>query len=338
MYVVPPYFVELSGPVTVATGDPMWAFQQFKQSTYPGVWPHLDKEQILHDIAFRLSHASKLMGGQNCLSGGAAILFNLLRHNPFRYVRLCHSLYETGGFQTLRHRIQASEQLRKTSMEQCWSSMPSQPSYRQAWLSEEIELSLPISPVDWMVLMTLYDTQLSSFPPPPFMPFMPAVIAQHPKMTKPWQLKGWLMDLFGYRHATYHHVHLQPSWWLLKRAKSAIAKGGVAIALVNAERLIRGLSFDVTGDKTWDTLPKRPLAFSSHWHKLQPATDEPFPLNYPDSWVTLTDITHIPSWHASVHSTHRFAFTLHLGQELIPVHVNRAAFQQNCWGIMLAKS
>lgn len=339
MYAVPPYSVQTSSSRFVSTGDPIQALAQFAQSTYLGVWPHLDKAQLLQELECRIRTPSSLvndqmlMREQNTLSGGSAVLFSLIRKNPFRYVRLCHSLFETGGFQTLRQRIQASEYLKNSQVEQYWP-------HPSPWLSPALP-SMPeddthptISSVDWMLLMTLYEAQLSAFPPPAFMPLMPQVIVHHQQMTKPWELKGWLTDILGYRQVTFHHAHLHLGWHLLQRAAKVIAEGGVAIALVNLERLIRGLSIN----SGWNGSPqkRRPRSSAPLLPDSKPPHHHTTPLNRPDAWVTLTQISHSSPW--NVLSQAPFRFTVHLGQDLIPIQVSRSAFRQNCWGIMLAKT
>lgn len=310
MYAVPPYFItSLSGSTTVATGDPMQALQLFEKSTYPGVWPHLDKGQILQDIAFRLHSPSSLRDGMPFLSGVTAILFNLIKNNPFRYVRLCHSLFETGGFQTLQQRIQSSEHLRHRPLGH----------YEPVGCMSGIQNGM--SPADWMLMLTLHETQLAAFSPPSFMPLMPSTITQHQQMTKPWELRGWLSDLLGYQQVHYHHAHVQPIWMLMKRAAQAIAAGGVAIALVNAESMVRGLrDYPVRVDDTGEQASNSQLSRPGH----------------PDSWVTLTQIHYLPPWYMMADPTSLFEFTFHSLQENIFVCLDRSTLSQSCWGLVTA--
>ena len=324
MYAVPPHFISsLSGSATVTTGDPAQALKMFEQSSYPGVWPHLDKADILQDIQVRLDSPASLMEGQPFLSGVAAVLFNVLRKNPFRYVRLCHSLFETGGFQTLRQRIQSSERLRG-------SSIGHYGSYQDSFSASTLHNL--ISPVDWMMLMTLYEAQLSSFPPPAIHPFMPSVITQHQQMTKPWELKGWLRDILGYQKVTYHHAHLQPIGLLMRRAKKAIAHGGVAIALVNAEQWVRALQTY----PSWLAEADGKSTLPQCQHYTTSMLADTLPKRTPDSWVTITHIQHLPPWHAIARPSSSFAFTFHCRQECISVRLNQAPLSQSCWGMLIA--
>lgn len=315
MYAVPPYFItSLSGSTTVATGDPMQALHLFETSTYPGVWPHLDKGQILKDIALRLHSPSLLRESMPFLSGVTAVLFNLIKKNPFRYVRLCHSLFETGGFQTLQQRIQSSEHLRLKSLGH----------YDTACSLDGIKSSpaeYGMSPVDWMLMLTLHETQLAAFAPPSFMPLMPSIITQHQQMTKPWELKGWLSNLLGYQQVHYHHAHVQPMWVLMRRAAQAIASGGVAIALVNAEAMVRGLrDYPVRLDETTEQGAGSQISRPGH----------------PDSWVTLTQVNYLPPWYMMVEPSSLFEFTFHCLQENIFVCLDGATLSQSCWGLVTA--
>ena len=326
MYAVPPHFIaSWFGSATITTGDPIQALKMFEQSTYPGVWPQLDKAKILQDIQARLHSPALVMEGMTFLSGVTAVLFNLLRKNPFRYVRLCHSLFETGGFQTLRQRIQSSERLRKSPLGRYGSS------FQEAFSASALHNTM--SPVDWMMLMTLYEAQLSSFPAPALMPLMPSVITQHQQMTKPWELKGWLRDILGYQQVAYHHAHLWPTDLLMRRAAKAIANDGVAIALVNAEQWVRALETY----PTW--LAEADGKASVPQHQAQhdlPLSAERLPKRGPDAWVTLTQMHHLPPWYTAAHPSSLFEFKFHCRQECISVRLNRSILSQSFWGMIIA--
>lgn len=242
MYVVPPQFVLASASTQVSTpidGDPMWALERFEQSTHPGVWQFIDKSRIIQEIQDRLRDPSIVYRGGMLLSGAAAIAFEFLRKHPFRYVCLCHSLFETGGFQTRHRRVQVSEHVRQTRISDYWAEhLPTQ----------SLELIPLMSVLDWMLLTTFHETQLSAFPAPSFMPLMPQSICQHPQLAKPWELKGWLKEVLGYQQVRYHHAHfriaLRSTKRLWKYAANVIAKGGGAIALVTVAPALNASLFE----------------------------------------------------------------------------------------------
>lgn len=233
MYVLPPRFVLSTESTQVKNSDPMWALERFEQSPHPGVWRFIDKSRIIQEIHDRLQTPFTAYHGRMCLSGAAAIAAELLRKNPFRYVCLCHSLFETGGFQTPHQRVQASEHIRQIQISDYWV---------EQCPPHTFGIAPAISALDWMLLTTFHETQLSAFPTPLFMPLMPQAIVQTPQLAKPWELKGWLKEVLGYQNVRFHHAHLGitlPSARrrLWKRATKVISKGGVAIALVTSAPL-----------------------------------------------------------------------------------------------------
>lgn len=192
--------------------DRAWqAIAEFEKSRVGGVWTALDKGQIIAEMRSRLSNPCTLNQGGQPFCGPASVVFELVRTQPLRYVEICRNLFQIGGFHGKTKWIPASERLR-----QCQG-----------------DLQMP--PVDWMVLSTLRETENLLFP---VEPDAPEIVRNLGGMTKSWELKGWLREVLGYREIQYHHAYVMGDRRALDRAKSAIASGGGAFALVTAEGLL----------------------------------------------------------------------------------------------------
>jgi hypothetical protein len=113
------------------------AIANFEKSNVPGVWATLDKNQVLADMRSRLADPFQVNQGGQPFCGPASILFELIRKQPLRYVQVCQSIFETGGFQGQTTRIKASQTLVKSRGR------------------------LRLSQADWMVLATLREAENS---------------------------------------------------------------------------------------------------------------------------------------------------------------------------------
>lgn len=187
------------------------ALADFEKSTAPSVWSSLDKNQVLADIRIRLSDAFKVNQGQQPFCGPASILFELVRKQPLRYVQICRSLFETGGFQGLTRRVEASKRLRQSRGR------------------------LGMGQADWMVLSTWRESENLLFPVDPD---APEIVRNIAGMTKSWEMKGWTREVLGYRNVKYNHTYLFGEVEALNQATEAINAGGVAFALITAQGLL----------------------------------------------------------------------------------------------------
>ncbi|MEO0532778.1 MAG: hypothetical protein AAF215_02790 [Cyanobacteria bacterium P01_A01_bin.123] len=198
----------------------------FERSPFQGVWPHLDKQEILEDMRSRLHNPFNVNQGQQPFCGPASILFELVRKQPLRYVQMCRKLFEMGGFQAKTEWIQTSEALRQAS-----------------------QGNLRMGQADWMVLSTLRESENRIFP---VEPNAPEVVRNLAGMTKSWEMKGWIREILGYDNVTYRHTYLLGDLSAMKQAQAAIDAGGVAFGLITAEGMLN------------DT-QKPSLALPNHW-------------------------------------------------------------------------
>ncbi len=205
----------------------MTAIGTFEQST-ASVWTELDKATIVSEMRSRVQDPFQINQGGQPFCGPAAVLFELVRKQPLRYVHLCQSLFETGSFQAKTRRISASAELRRN-----------------------LDRNLHTSQTDWMVLATLRESELLIFPVEPNAPDFVRNIAG---MTTPWQIKGWLQELLGYSRLTYRYAFWFNDAGALNSTATIVRSGGVGIMLITAEGLLEN--------------NPPPVAFPSHWVSL----------------------------------------------------------------------
>ncbi|MBW4624172.1 MAG: hypothetical protein KME49_01315 [Brasilonema octagenarum HA4186-MV1] len=187
------------------------AMAEFETSNTSSVWSNLDKNQVLTDMKTRLLDAFQVNQGQQPFCGPASILFELVRKQPLRYVQICRSLFETGGFQGRTRRIEASNRLRQSRGR------------------------LRMGQADWMVLATCRESENLVFP---VEPEAPDIIRNIAGMTKSWEMKGWAREVLGYRNVKYTHTYLFGEVDALNEAETVISAGGVAFALITAQGLL----------------------------------------------------------------------------------------------------
>lgn len=209
------------------------ALDEFARSPHPGVWPHLDKHDIVQEIRLRLEDPFTVNQGPQPFCGPASVLFELVRKFPLRYVEICRNLYETGTFQAFHRPIETSISLRQAS--------------------KDIER---LGPADWMVLATLRESENLIFP---VEPNAPEIIRNIAGMTKSWEMMGWVREILGYDHADYLHTFVLRDLTALGKAEAIINQGGVAFGLVTADGLLG------------DTPPK--VMVPNHWVTLVGNTD-----------------------------------------------------------------
>jgi hypothetical protein len=204
---------------TTAAIDPTTLAQQlakFARSPQTGVWNHLDKGQIISDIRDRLKNPYLIQQGEQPFCGPAAVVFELIRKQPDRYIDICQNLYEYGIIEGYTKRIVAAGRLCR--------------SYG----------NLRMAQADWMILATLRDCANKIVP---VHPKAPKLVRELGGITKPWEISGWVKELLGYSIAKSHPTPISGEFRALQTANSTIESGGVAFALINAQGLLGNNSF-----------------------------------------------------------------------------------------------
>jgi hypothetical protein len=216
----------LSDPKLVQTA--LAEIDAFEKSAASGVWGSLNKATIVAEMRSRVNDPFQINQGGQPFCGPAAVLFELVRKQPLRYVRICQSLFETGYFQGANHWISAPDELRKDS-----------------------HGDLKMGQADWMVLATLRQSENLLFP---VEPNAPDLIRNLAGMTKSWEMRGWIKEILGYRKSEYYHAFLMNDMSALNQATAAVQAGGVAFFLITAEGMLQN--------------SPPPIPFPSHWIAL----------------------------------------------------------------------
>ena len=189
---------------------------KFARSTQTGVWTHLDKRQIISDIRDRIIDPYQIKQGEQPFCGPAAVVFELIRRQPDRYIQICQSLYEHGSFEGYSKNFVAAGRLCR--------------SYG----------NLRMAQADWMILATLRDCANKIVP---VHPKAPKLIRELGGITKPWEISGWIRELLGYTQSKSHPTPLSGEFQAIQAANSTIESGGVALALINSQGLLGNNSF-----------------------------------------------------------------------------------------------
>jgi hypothetical protein len=201
------------------------AISDFENSSVPGIWPFLDKATLVTEIRDRVRNPYLINQGGQPFCGPAAVLFELVRKQPVRYVQVCRNLYQLGGFQGSTAFITASDELRNASRG-----------------------NLQMGQADWMILATFREMENILFP---VEPNAPDIIRNLAGMTKSWELKGWIQEILSYKNVEYQHAFLTNDIQAITKADQVLRNGGVAFALISAEGMLT------------DNPPLLP--FPSHW-------------------------------------------------------------------------
>ena len=188
------------------------AIADLEQSITPGVWLTLDKATLIQEIRDRVRNPYRISQGGQPFCGPAAVVFELARKQPLRYINLCSYLYLIGGFHAKSRYIPVSEQLRRATTG-----------------------NLRMGQTDWMILSTFRDMENVLFA---VEPNAPELLRNLAGMTKPWELVGWIKEILGYQQVDCDYTVLGDDISALQSADRCIRAGGVAFALVCAEGLL----------------------------------------------------------------------------------------------------
>ncbi len=188
------------------------AIDSFEQSPKSGVWPFLQKANIIRDMRIRIADPFQVNQGEQPFCGPAAVLFELIRRNPVRYVKICQQLFETGIISGTTQTISADAVLRQNSRG-----------------------DLRMGQADWMVLATLREAANLLFP---VEPNASPLLRNMAGMTKPWEIIGWCIQILGYSQVQQINVFLMQNQNALRSIDTVLQAGGVALALITAEGLL----------------------------------------------------------------------------------------------------
>gem|GEM_PF-305936 len=227
---------ELTYSVAVYSLDPVQsALDAFRNSPRPGVWPHIHRTDLLHDMEDKINNPFSVNQTNTPFCGPAAIVFELVSRQPARYVQICQELYENGSFQALTEEIEACEDL----------------------LDSELPPP-PISEADWILMATMRDhanliwdveTSVTEW-------------GRGIEGLSWYVMEDWTHLILGY-NAEWISTHLYGELDALREAEEAVARGGVAFLGIHADLLRDDKSRDREAfvEHPWSVFP-------NHWVSL----------------------------------------------------------------------
>jgi hypothetical protein len=181
--------------------------QAFEASGAPGVWPQIAKADLVADMRATLADPIQQVDqnvSQFC--GPTSIVFELIRRMPRRYVRLCRSLYETGGFQSRSHGVTASEGLRAATVGQS------------------------MSPADWMLIATMRESENAIFGVDPN---ASGTTAGLQGLTTHWEMEGWTSEILLEQNTAISTTFIWGEMDAIRYAEQVYAAGGVAFMMIH---------------------------------------------------------------------------------------------------------
>jgi hypothetical protein len=165
------------------------------------------KATLLSQIRDRLGDPYQVDQGPQPFCGPAAIVFELVRKRPWRYVQYCHELYETGGFQGFSKRVGTSSKLRN-------SRKPA-----------------AIADVDWMLMAAMRESENWLFD----VDVSGGLIANG--VTTPWEMKIWAGNVLGAWDVSYTSTYFWGEADALRVARDRVSAGGVGFLLIHSAML-----------------------------------------------------------------------------------------------------
>jgi hypothetical protein len=201
--------------------------QQFVQSDRPSCWPGIEKALLIRQMSDRLANPFCVNQGGQPFCGPTAVLFELIRKRPLRYIDICQQLYETGEFKGVSRTIGTTARLRQS------------------------QGNLRMAVADWLILATLRDANNILFPVDPNAPTFARNMSG---ITKPWEMVGWLREVMGYRHVKFRYSFFFGDLAGLQYAQEVIDRGGIALMLITTEQMLTAKPGTITMPNHWIAL------------------------------------------------------------------------------------
>ena len=191
-------------PPAIRTADD--ALQSFQASKTKGVWPNINKQELVEQIRARIKNPVLVSQDGTPLCGPAAITYELVSHYPRRYIDIVRQLYETGKFLARTYTFAPSDDFIKSAV------------------------GAGIEAVDWMVLGAIRDSENWFFDIEPDSPKAAGI-------TSPWEMRGWSWEILGYDFANWDSTFVWGEFDALRSAQEAVNRGGVAFLMVESAML-----------------------------------------------------------------------------------------------------
>ncbi|GAA5204750.1 hypothetical protein [Microbacterium jejuense] len=185
-----------------------FAIDQFEASTAPGLWPQLAKADIIRDLRVRRGNPTNINQMNSNFCGPTSIVFELARTQPRRYVDLVRQLYETGGFWSRTHRVDAPQGLRDTHSGQ------------------------NMSPADWMLIATMRNDENAIFG---VSADSSGFTSQVEGMTTPWEMEGWTSELLLKSTVSNSTTFVWGEFDAIRYAHQVWSAGGSAFIMLHSD-------------------------------------------------------------------------------------------------------
>jgi hypothetical protein len=197
-------------PLPPPPADPVGAaLTAFQNSTQAGLWPKLSKTTILSELRARVNNPFRVSQGSKPLCGPAAIVFELARRNPARYIYYCRDLFERGTLYGYRHSVSASAHLRNS------------------------RVASTMSQVDWMLMATLRESE--NWIIGNELDADSGTVAMG--VTTPGEMVEWTENILGCRNVDHERSLIFGEVDALREGRDAVAAGGVAFLLIDTDLL-----------------------------------------------------------------------------------------------------
>ena len=178
----------------------------FENSKVKGVWPNINKADLISDIRRIVSNPLNINQDSALLCGPAAVVYELVKASPKRYVQMCRSCYELGKISGRKVTYTASTNLRNSKVKN------------------------GVTPANWMILATLVDSS--------------NLISSVDESDKGWAsispmnyLMDWTKDILLYDKVEYISTAAWGEFDAMTTVDRAYKNGGVAFLLINSVML-----------------------------------------------------------------------------------------------------
>lgn len=185
-----------------------FAVDQFEASTAPSLWPALDKAEIIRDLRERRWNPISINQVNSNFCGPTSIVFELARTQPRRYADLCRQLFETGGFWSRTHRVDAPDGLRASQSGQ------------------------NMRPADWMLIATMRNDENALFS---VSARSVGITSQLEGMTTPWEMEGWTSELLLKDNVANSTTFVWGEFDAIRYAHQVWAGGGSAFIMIHSD-------------------------------------------------------------------------------------------------------
>lgn len=203
------------------------AIEDFRRASGDGVWPHIPRARLAADMEDRVRNPFNVRQRSGPFCGPAAIVFELVRRAPDRYVDICRTLYETGAFRARTKEVRPDDDLRQS------------------------RIGGGMDTADWMLIGTLRDTENLLFDVQGR--DQGTIRAQLAGITTLGEMEGWMSELLGCTTVECHSTYLYGEFEAMREARRAIRRGGVAFLMINSAM--------VGGDPLLQDLPTHFIAY-----------------------------------------------------------------------------